>query len=583
MDNSQREYSRGTLEQLEARLAKAKSIQQEYAKKEQEQESAFTDRRDAIRSNIQQLQKELQDISDEYQTAKKTNRELYKKELENCIYVSSPPKELDEEGPQETSLGQTKPSSHPHQIDDNRSHIEDEIIVQDSHSESEASEQSDFDTERQRGGQRFPKRRVRIEEPFKGEGHSDARPSKRPRRGRQGNDLNREQASSASGSTKKNTKGAFKGITNPTVGRIYKVHKPQTIGYAAVVLPTGDFREIGISKSLRDSSLGRSIPACYKYDKQSMAILGWKEDYEDGGPKVTSRKVPMMYFDEPTVRISQDGDFTADNAIFEWVSVESLRPLSLDVKLSLNPTGYDNAKRFDDRLTLLRQKSHETPLPHRSGLQQGPQPTAETNWNIRTFQSINQETPGFDATLAHQEEQIQQQRQQLLSFQEHMQLNGTENLQEASFNVRTTGNPNESNTIHANTQESPDPLGDPEASTSQPTSRIEGIYDGTVHGTIYGPQSHNGFEPRRFEPVLSTNIPAIHTNLNDGDPDNLAGSAASSSTTQTLAEEPKQGSRTATKTRGNTDPNGKKGEAPGLEARDIAAGAFSYLNDHYNI
>ncbi|KAI1413424.1 hypothetical protein F5Y13DRAFT_198725 [Hypoxylon sp. FL1857] len=660
MAGFQREYSSDT-DRIDVALAVAISIQHDYVKKKQEKKAALekrrhslNERRDALRNNIQRLreellnaQHELQDADDEhknmeneYIASEERDKQLYKSEIGHYIRMPSPPRERDE-----AVQEQTTPSRRPHQVDqvdDAGGQIEDEIIVLDSDSEGSSPvqmvdqesgaqanasseekvkppESSDVDMEEPTGQQESPRRRVRIAEPLEEGDRSNAPPSKKPRRDRRA--IFRDEGR-ASGRSKKDNKAVFRGIINPTVGEIYSVMQgPLKNGYAAVVLPTGDPSTIGISRSIRDTGLMKSIPACYEYNKQNMEILGWKKDYDDGGPRVTSREVPMMFFND-VIRIPQDGEFVAADARFEWVPVRTIRPLFFTA-LGSRPAGYHTAKKFRDRLTLLReeweiqeqqircdngspgvsdtaankmvQRTSRAASATRTGELQHEASTSnathntprttEINWNIRTLQSINQETPGFDATMDGSGRSTQ--NHDLLSLQEQMQqqLRGIERLQVTSPNARTTGALNSNDAARAASRESPDTLGEPEASTLQPTSRFEGTYGVSADATSYGLHSPTAFVPRRFEPVSSKSIPAIHTNLNDGDPDNAAGSSASTSSTQTMTEEPMRGARVAPETRGSPSPRPSSERAipPGANARDTAAGALSFLDFHYNV
>ncbi|KAI0114278.1 hypothetical protein F4776DRAFT_666946 [Hypoxylon sp. NC0597] len=664
MENSQRESSPDT-DQIETRLAKAISIQKEYAKRRQVKKSAFNDRRDALRSDIQRLREELQDaenkykeMEDEYTASEKIDKQLYRKELET--YIKMPPLlpgERDEKEPQELAQGQMKPACRRDQIDNTGAQVEDEIIVIDSESDSSTdhmidqqlvaradaspketvntSDPSNFDVETQTE-QESPRRLVRKADPIESDEYSDTPLSKRPRHERQDNARNKKFRFKISGRYKNDSKttSTFKGIVSPIVGEIYKIQiGPIKTGYAAVILPTGDFREIGISRSIHDTCLAKSIPACYRYDEHTMKILGWKKDYDDGGPRVTSREFPVMYFGE-VARIPLNGEFTALNARFAWVSAKFIRPLPLDLYSSRSTAGYQKAKTFSDRLRLFREAReievqrircdngspgvtataanemlqqtraasftpsrgeppHQTSMnttheasgrstPHTSGPQKNQLQTPEANWNIRTLKSINQETPEFDSTMKGYDHSPQ--NRGVFSFQEQIQLLNEIERAKARALIASTMETPRNDAVRANAREAPEAPGGPDVSTPRPTSRIEGAHSSPIlEGTRYGLQNNDGFEPRRFEAVFSRSVPTIHANLNDGDPDNSAVVAATSSTTQTMAEEQMRSTPTATETRDNSGPNTESPTAPGANARDAASGALSLLNYHYNI
>ncbi|OTA55089.1 hypothetical protein K449DRAFT_438919 [Hypoxylon sp. EC38] len=672
MENSQRESSPDT-DQIETRLAKAISIQEEYAKRRQVNKSAFNNRQDALRNNIQRLQEELRDaeneykeIEDEYIASEKMEKQMYRKELEN--YIKMPPlllEERDEKEPQELAREQMKPTRCRHQINNAEAQIEDEIIVIDSESDDSStdhmidqqlvaqadtppgqrvntSDRSHLDNETHTEQEESPRRLVRKVDAFESDENSDIPIAKRPRHERQDNAPNKKLRFKLLGRNKKDTKTApaFKGIINPTVGDIYKIEiGPIKAGYAAVILPTGDFGEIGISRSIHDTRLAKSIPACYRYDEQTMEILGWKKEYEDGGPRVTSRAFPVMFTDE-IARIPLYGEFTALNARFDWVYAKSIRSLPLNEYSSRSTAGYQKAKTFSDRLRLWREsreiedqrircdngspgvtdatanemmqqiraasftpcrgesphqtsmdtthEASERPAPHTSGPQQNQRQTPEASWNIRTLKSINQETTASDATMDGYDHSLPSIQEQML------QLNEMDGSKEATINVRKTESPND-DAVCASTRESPDASDGPEAPTPQPTSHTEGASSSSVEATRYGLQGQSGFESRRLETLRmveearrlhapsSRSTPAVHTNLNGGGPDNSTRVATTSSTTRTMTEEQMQSPRTIPETRDITGPNVESTTAPGSNARDTASGVLSFLNYHYNI
>lgn len=177
---------------------------------------------------------------------------------------------------------------------------------------------------------------------------------------------------------KKKNKNTFKGVVDPTVGGIYKIDQGfRKSSYAGVLLPIGDFGAIGISKSLYDTSLRRSIPSCYIYNKTIKEILGWEKDYDDGGPRVMDRKFPVMSFDGiARDQIRLDGEFHAIEAKYAWVSARSIRTLEFDATVSRMIPGYASAKRFSTRLDQIKEnmakethqvRDHNEPPPVTSG------------------------------------------------------------------------------------------------------------------------------------------------------------------------------------------------------------------------
>ena len=94
----------------------------------------------------------------------------------------------------------------------------------------------------------------------------------------------------------------FQGITDPVSGELYLGYWAKTkTKYPVIILPLGDLKAAGLNGNLLQTSLQKNIPKCYKVTHPTpgtVAIEGWAKDYEDGGPKVTKREFPVMYFDK---------------------------------------------------------------------------------------------------------------------------------------------------------------------------------------------------------------------------------------------------------------------------------------------
>lgn len=145
-------------------------------------------------------------------------------------------------------------------------------------------------------------------------------------------------------------------VASPVAGEIYRVMLDSlNLGFAAVILPPGDFNAIGISKSLCETTLKDSIPKCYRYDEKNMEILGWEKDYDDDGPKVIDREFPCMLFNTHTL-IPLEGEYLAVIEEFRWISAKSMSPFDFNAGESRSTVGYAKAKRFSDRLRLIREK-----------------------------------------------------------------------------------------------------------------------------------------------------------------------------------------------------------------------------------
>ncbi|KAL1868032.1 hypothetical protein VTK73DRAFT_3879 [Phialemonium thermophilum] len=90
----------------------------------------------------------------------------------------------------------------------------------------------------------------------------------------------------------------FTGIAYPVPGELYLAYWSQDkTKYAAILLPWGDLAVAGMRGRLSNTALVASAPRCYLIDRLSQEIKGWAKGYEDGGPLVTQREFPVMYFD----------------------------------------------------------------------------------------------------------------------------------------------------------------------------------------------------------------------------------------------------------------------------------------------
>ena len=118
--------------------------------------------------------------------------------------------------------------------------------------------------------------------------------------------------------------------------------------YAVVLLPIGDFETLGMLGTIADTELTKHIPVCYSSDKKS--ISGWAEGYESGGPSVTKRKFPVMWFDDDQT-MPLEGDFKIPlGNYFAWLPAGRLRAFGAYGPDSRPVRGYDSAKSFSERL-----------------------------------------------------------------------------------------------------------------------------------------------------------------------------------------------------------------------------------------
>lgn len=94
----------------------------------------------------------------------------------------------------------------------------------------------------------------------------------------------------------------FKGITDAKYGNLYLGYWAKTKQkFPVIVLPLGDLKAAGLKGKLLETSLKKTIPRCYVVTRptpDTKVISGWAKGYEDGGPLVTKREFPVMYFDD---------------------------------------------------------------------------------------------------------------------------------------------------------------------------------------------------------------------------------------------------------------------------------------------
>ncbi|KAH7118416.1 hypothetical protein EDB81DRAFT_767037 [Dactylonectria macrodidyma] len=124
----------------------------------------------------------------------------------------------------------------------------------------------------------------------------------------------------------------FDGIVDPTPGGIYLGYWSKSREWQAVLVLPGVATEqpidIGFSGTIQDLGLTEQLPQCYTYDPQT-GILDWQEGYKDGGPLVTERQFPVMYFDGL--------DFPSESSV-GWVAANDLQSVDTqDSNFELTP------------------------------------------------------------------------------------------------------------------------------------------------------------------------------------------------------------------------------------------------------
>lgn len=96
---------------------------------------------------------------------------------------------------------------------------------------------------------------------------------------------------------------------------------PNKKWYMLIMLPIrsdGSLREVGLKQTLQETDLMGTVPKCYRVDRNSLQIKGWQAAYDDGGPKVSKREYPVMFFDG------------YQKHSLGWLPASKLRPVDLD-------------------------------------------------------------------------------------------------------------------------------------------------------------------------------------------------------------------------------------------------------------
>lgn len=180
-------------------------------------------------------------------------------------------------------------------------------------------------------------------------------PARRGLRGRRERDCSSEDEEQVAQQVQRTLK-PFDGITNPVAGNLYlgywRSRNPSSPScwHAVVVLPLGDFEAMGLSGSIFETRLIKGhIPFCYDSVKSTRTILGWAEGFKDGGPDVTKRKFPVMYFEDDQTTATDGGLLVPSPDSLAWLQAGWLRPFSEYSPENLPVLGYDAALDFSER------------------------------------------------------------------------------------------------------------------------------------------------------------------------------------------------------------------------------------------
>ncbi|KAK0631219.1 hypothetical protein B0T14DRAFT_559040 [Immersiella caudata] len=142
---------------------------------------------------------------------------------------------------------------------------------------------------------------------------------------------------------------AFEGITDPTVGTLYRAWYRGKGSYAALMLPLGSFETVGVVGNIADMDRQGKAPKCY--GRRGERILGWASGYEDGGPKIRERKFPMMYLEESAHLVFRDNLVMPPS--LGWVMAKDLRPFDVSDPECQRTKGYEAAQMLLRRASML--------------------------------------------------------------------------------------------------------------------------------------------------------------------------------------------------------------------------------------
>ncbi|KAL8376633.1 hypothetical protein RB595_007645 [Gaeumannomyces hyphopodioides] len=121
--------------------------------------------------------------------------------------------------------------------------------------------------------------------------------------------------------------------------------------FVALCLPTDSFDAVGILGSIHDTGLVHSIPKCYRTHTRTNRILGWNEDYQDGGTKASQRKFPFLFF-TGDVQLPSEGKLSIPKKgkVLSWVAANDIQPLDLNDSTTSYLPGHATALAFASRL-----------------------------------------------------------------------------------------------------------------------------------------------------------------------------------------------------------------------------------------
>ncbi|KAF2971838.1 hypothetical protein GQX73_g1752 [Xylaria multiplex] len=137
-------------------------------------------------------------------------------------------------------------------------------------------------------------------------------------------------------------------------GEIYLVCYEDGKWYEAVLLPLGNFKDIGVTGSIdhitRSSVM--QLPPCYEY--KDRRIVGWADDYKEGGSSFDKREYPCFYLDSVQVPEPTDEFLSPDGNVYDWKTASQIQPLQSGKKPIDDYTKH-RIERWNQRLSAARQ------------------------------------------------------------------------------------------------------------------------------------------------------------------------------------------------------------------------------------
>lgn len=142
----------------------------------------------------------------------------------------------------------------------------------------------------------------------------------------------------------------------PIPGELYQVcwhggsRSRSVIPHVGMCLPIDNFEKVGITGSIYDTDLVRSIPRCYRTHPRTNEILGWNKNYQNGGPKTGQRKFPFLFFTSDLHENSEGNMAIPKNKnLLSWVHVRDISPFGFNDS-NIQLPGYANALGFKSRM-----------------------------------------------------------------------------------------------------------------------------------------------------------------------------------------------------------------------------------------